>query len=554
MKEIELEDLINFSKTVRVLYVESDDNLRENSYGIFKIFFHNIHAAKNGTEGLKCFENSKYDLIITAIDMPNMSGVEMISKIRVISKDVTVLITSSDTENFIDLIRLGIDGYIIKPVEIEQFTMIIQKVIEKIKNKQELHEYKNYLEDKILEKTQALTSLNHILEQKVIDRTQELKNQINKVQVVDKLKSEFLANMSHEIRTPLNAVLGFIDLLKDDPRGKSSSTYVDIIDNSSKSLLKIIEDILDFSKIESGKLDIDKVDFNTKAELDMIIHLFDAKCLQKNISLVLNIDQELPQVINTDPLRIKQIISNLLSNAIKFTPEGKKIIIDIKYKDTSLFVSIKDEGIGIVKEKQDHIFKAFGQENNSTARQHGGTGLGLSISSELVNLLGGILKIKSEVGIGSEFYFSIPVFVGEEIMNKPINDKDADFGNKRILLVEDNKANQMYMKVILKKINLEFDIANDGLEAIEQFRLNTYDAVLMDENMPNMNGIEATKKILEIEKQNNLIHTPIIALTANALKGDRERFLDVGMDEYLTKPVDKKKLSEVLGKFIGDSI
>jgi len=359
--------------------------------------------------------------------------------------------------------------------------------------------------------------------------------------------------MSHEIRTPLNAVLGFVDMIKEETKEKQTKEYIDIIDNSSKSLLKIIEDILDFSKIESGKLDIDKVDFNSKAEFGVITHLFDAKCSQKNISLTLNIDEKLPQIINTDPLRIKQVISNLISNAVKFTSEGENIIVNITYENNLLNVSVKDEGIGIAKDKQEHIFEAFGQEDSSTTRKFGGTGLGLSISSELVRLLDGELKIKSEVGIGSEFYFCLPITIGKEIQSQTSKNIDFNFANQKILLVEDNKANQMFMKVVLKKMGLEFDIANDGIEAVEIFKnskLNHYDTILMDENMPNMNGIEATKEILRIEKEKNLPHTPIVALTANALKGDRERFLSAGMDEYLTKPVNKKNLSKILRKFL----
>ncbi len=377
-----------------------------------------------------------------------------------------------------------------------------------------------------------------------------LEEQTENAQKANIAKSEFLANMSHEIRTPLNAIMGFVDLLKVESKGSKSADYVDIISDSSKVLLQIIEDILDFSKIESGKLDIDKVDFNSKAEFEVITHLFQAKCSQKDISLTLNIDKNLPQIINSDSLRIKQVITNLMSNAIKFTSEGKNIIIDINYDNNLLNVSVKDQGIGIAKDKLSHIFEAFGQEDSSTTRKYGGTGLGLSISSELVRLLDGELKVKSEVGVGSEFYFFIPVTVGKEIIEQKTNSEDISFENKKILLVEDNKANQLFMKVVLKKMNIEFDIASDGLEAVEQFKHSTYDAILMDENMPNMNGIEATKRILAIEKENNLTHTPIVALTANALKGDRERFLEAGMDEYMTKPVNKNKLSEVLGKFL----
>jgi len=382
-------------------------------------------------------------------------------------------------------------------------------------------------------------------------KNKELKEAERKAILSAKAKSEFLANMSHEIRTPLNAVLGFVDLLKEETIGRKSAEYVEIIDSSSKGLLKIIEDILDFSKIESGKLDIDKVDFNTKAEFEVITHIFSAKASEKNIKLSLNLNDNLPQVINTDPLRIKQIISNLLSNSIKFTDNGGNIFIKIDYKDSSLHVNVKDEGKGIAENKLDHIFEAFSQEDTSTTREYGGTGLGLAISGELVKLLGGELKVKSELGVGSEFYFTIPVKIGKELEYEIECLSEVNFEAKKILLVEDNKANQMFMKVILKKMNLKFDIANDGLEAIETFKNCKYDAILMDENMPNLNGIEATKQILKIEKEQDLKHTPIIALTANALKGDRERFLEAGMDEYLTKPINKNKLSEVLAsKFI----
>ena len=386
----------------------------------------------------------------------------------------------------------------------------------------------------------------------ITEQTELANTQRDKALESAKAKGEFLANMSHEIRTPLNAIMGFIDLLKEENIGGKSEKYIDVISDSSKNLLNIIEDILDFSKIESRKLDIDKVDFNTKAEFEVITHLFDAKCSVKNISLSLILDKNLPHAINTDPLRIKQIITNLISNAVKFTPDGKNIIVKIDYTHNKLNVSVKDEGKGIAKDKLLHIFEAFSQEDSSTTRKYGGTGLGLSISSELVKLLGGELKLKSEVGKGSEFYFSIPVTIGKELKSELIIAKEVDFKDKKILLVEDNKANQMFMKVILEKIKIFYDISNDGVEAVEQFKKSKYDAILMDENMPNMNGIEATRQILEYEKLNQLTHTPIIALTANALKGDRERFIEAGLDEYLTKPVNKEKLIEVFTKLLVD--
>jgi len=377
-----------------------------------------------------------------------------------------------------------------------------------------------------------------------------IENQKNALKNALETKSEFLANMSHEIRTPLNAIIGFIDILKEENKNEKSQEYLDIIDSSSKSLVQIIEDILDFSKIESGKIDIEKIDFNTIKEFEITTYLFKAKASEKNILLSLNLDKNLPKYINSDPLRIKQVMSNLLSNAIKFTNNHKKIDVNIKYENNFLYVSVIDQGKGIAENKLEHIFESFSQEDSSTTREFGGTGLGLSISSELVKLLGGELKVKSKPEVGSEFYFFIPAEIGKELLITDTYKADSNFNDKVVLLVEDNKANQMFMKVILKKQKLKFDIANDGVEAIEAFKSKKYDLILMDENMPNMNGIEATKHILEMEKIQNLQHTPIIALTANALKGDREKFLSAGMDEYMTKPVDKNIFSNLLSLFL----
>ncbi|MEA3354456.1 MAG: response regulator [Campylobacterota bacterium] len=382
----------------------------------------------------------------------------------------------------------------------------------------------------------------------------ELEEQKNKALSASKAKSEFLANMSHEIRTPLNAIMGFLELLKEETKNRKADKYVDVISDSSNTLLNIIEDILDFSKIENGKLDIEYIDFNTNSQFNTLIELFNAKCLQKNLKLILDIDKNIPEYINSDPLRIKQIISNLLSNAIKFTDKNKKIIVKIKYKKSKLKITIADEGKGIAKQMQSHIFNAFQQEDNSTTRKHGGTGLGLAISNKLTKLLGGNLKLKSKLGKGSVFSFSIPVKPGKTANITDLLKKDMDFRNFKLLLVEDNPANKMFMKVILKKMGFNFDIVSDGVEAVQTFKLYKYDVILMDENMPNMNGIEATRQILEYEKQKNLIHTPIIALTANAVKGDREKFLNAGMDEYLTKPLDQKKLKKTLESFLIDKI
>jgi PAS domain S-box-containing protein len=363
-----------------------------------------------------------------------------------------------------------------------------------------------------------------------------------------KAKSSFLANMSHEIRTPLNAIMGFIDLLKEREEDSEKLQYFNTIESSGKHLLQVINDILDISKIESGKLQIDKSSFNAEKEFNSIKDLYLAKCEEKNLTLYSNF-QNLPPVLDGDVLRIKQVIFNLLSNAVKFTPNGKNIYLKIGYKNNLLSVSIRDEGIGINRDKQKRIFEAFNQEDSSTTRKYGGTGLGLTISYELVKLMGGELQLESEEERGSDFFFSIPLLKSDK---KVVEKEEIEILplNGHILLVEDNRENQLLMEVILRELNLEFDIAENGLVAVDMFKKREYDLILMDENMPIMNGIEATKKILEIIEREELKKSPIIALTANALKGDRERFLDAGMEEYLTKPIEIRKLYKVLSKYL----
>jgi len=364
-------------------------------------------------------------------------------------------------------------------------------------------------------------------------------------------KSAFLANMSHEIRTPMNSIIGFIELIKNDSKEETISKYANIAYISSQSLLKIIEDILDITKIESGKIDIDIITFDTSIELEAMKNLFEYKASEKNITLNVIAGKTFPRYLKTDPYRIRQVVSNLLSNAIKFTQSGKNIDVNVSYKDKALYISVKDEGKGIAADKIEHIFEAFNQEDVSTTREYGGTGLGLSISYELVHLLGGKLQVNSELGVGSEFFFSIPAEEEKAIAKTNTQQVLSNRRkNMKVLLVEDNKANQLFMKVILKKLNIEFEIADNGLIAFEKFKTNKYDLLLMDENMPIMSGIESTKNILEYEKANDLVHTPIIALTANALKSDKERFIAAGMDDHMSKPVNIQKLDEIISSHI----
>jgi len=355
--------------------------------------------------------------------------------------------------------------------------------------------------------------------------------QLNKLSNV---KSQFLANMSHELRTPLNAILGFIQVLKQNPN--ECEKYLPLIESASQTILSEVDDLLNFERLDKDNIKIDKLEFS-KEELKNIFLFPESEAKNKGLRFELHLD--VPEYLKGDISKIRYVLLHLLDNAIKFTKEGD-IIVDCKYKDSKLCVSIKDTGIGISQKELEHIFQEFVQLDKKLDKKYNGIGLGLSIVKKLVNILGGIIKVKSEKNKGSEFYFEIPI----EVIHK---EKEVfHIMNDRVLLVEDNKANQMFMKIILKKMGLDFDLAQNGLEAVEKYKEYGYKTILMDINMPIMDGITATKKIREYEKKNNLTASKIIAVTANALDGDEERFLSIGMDDYIPKPVDIEKLKKAL--------
>jgi signal transduction histidine kinase/CheY-like chemotaxis protein len=399
--------------------------------------------------------------------------------------------------------------------------------------------------------SKELEKTNSKLQQKVNKQTLELQQKVLELQKATRAKSDFLANMSHEIRTPLNAIIGFIDIIKENETNLDNINYLDIVESSGETLLNIINDILDFSKIESGNLSLELIEVDIKSLVKEIGLLFYERCKSKEIELKIHIDTDLPYMILCDPTRLKQVAMNLISNAIKFTSHGGQVTMGVYYckQHSTMSFKVEDSGIGIDVSNLEKIFKPFAQADDSTTRKFGGTGLGLAVCKDLVKLMGGTLQVQSTLGVGSSFYFEIPVEIikkkKQKVKKKSDSYSDIKF-NRHILLVEDNKSNQAYMAIVLKKFGLSFDIANDGVEAVAMFSKRKYDVVVMDENMPNMNGIEATKNILAYEKEQNIAHTPIIALTANALKGDKERFLKAGMDYYLTKPLKQNSFVEIL--------
>jgi len=368
-------------------------------------------------------------------------------------------------------------------------------------------------------------------------------------------KDDFLANMSHEIRTPMTGILGIIDNLIKHENNVQKLEKLQIVQNSGATLLEIINDILDYSKIQAGKVELDVVSTDMRAMFKSSLDIFASLASVKNISLHQLIEDTFPNHLMLDGTRLKQLIFNLLGNAIKFTNSGGDITIQIRcdHVAKTICIAVIDTGVGIPMECVDSIFEVFTQEDSTTTRKYGGTGLGLSISSHLVALMGGELKVESEVNKGSKFYFEIPVSQCETNYTAQEADDEISTGSVLqgdVLVVEDNKTNQVLMGMILDDIGVSYDIANNGAEGVLKFKSKKYNAVLMDENMPIMNGMEATKIIRELEQGEERIPTPIIAVTANALTGDKQKFIDAGMDDYIPKPYQEKDIVEVLKKYL----
>lgn len=377
-------------------------------------------------------------------------------------------------------------------------------------------------------------------------------------ETASKTKSDFLANMSHEIRTPMNGILGTLQLLQDSKLTESQLEYVSIAYNSGESLLALLNDILDFSKIEAGKMDLEFIPFSLAKLVKELTILLKSKAEERGVSLISDISEDVSTVIKGDPVRIRQILTNLLTNAIKFTDNGEvKIKISVLDKNdmsVRLRIEVIDTGIGIPEEAQRKLFNSFTQADGSTTRKYGGTGLGLAIVRQLVTMMHGRLGVDSEVGKGSCFWVEIAfeILEGVELDDKADTKIEAEKNiTGKVLLVEDNPVNQAVAKKMLEKIGVEYEIANNGQEAVERLdEEHDFNVVLMDCQMPVLDGYAATAEIRNRENQNNLKRMPVIAMTANAMEGDKEKCINAGMDDYVAKPVKMTELKEVLQRWL----
>jgi two-component system, sensor histidine kinase and response regulator len=559
---------------------EDEETLFGDTTVKFQMPIFEIDSAYQGQEGLNLIEKSllngrPYALAFVDVRMPpGWDGIETTCKIWEKYPDLQVVICTAYSDySWEEILRtLGYSDRMLilkKPFDNIEVLQLAIAMTEKWRLYQQAKVHLDLLERLVQERTLALETANSDLtlaNMLLRAGTEKAQQMADTALAARDAKSGFLANMSHEIRTPMNGVIGMINSLLATSLTVEQRHSAQTIQSSAYSLLLIINDILDFSKIEAGQMTFERIDFDLRETIKNTIDLMATVARGKGLELSYHIEEDAATSLVGDPTRLQQVLLNLLSNAIKFSERGK-VFLEIARvsqieEEVELSFCVHDTGIGMSEEAQRKLFQSFTQADASTTRKYGGTGLGLAICRNLVELMGGTIRAQSKVGEGSTFSFNLQFtkrgsFVPPDHASIAVSERSHDSqttappvgGNGvRILLAEDGKTNQLVALQILRKLGYTADLASNGCEAVEAWRQNKYDIILMDCHMPEMDGWEATRKIRELEAEGKLKPTQIIAMTAGAMSEDRALCFAAGMNDYTTKPINQHELNAALRK------